>query len=596
MKDITILGVSAYYHDSAAALIRNGEIIAAAQEERFTRKKGDNSFPKFAVEYCLDSAGLRMEQVTHTVYYEEPFLKFTRILANSHMTAPAGFSQYIRAVPPWITDKLRMNAKLKKELGTEQDILFCSHHDSHAASAFFPSPFKQAAILTVDGVGEWATTTLGTGEDNTVKILKEIRYPNSLGLLYSAFTYFCGFKINSGEYKLMGLAPYGEPEYAELIKKELIDIAPDGSFAVNQRFFNYTLGVHTINRRFEKLFGFPTRQPESAITKQYIDAASSIQQVTEEILVKLALNLKELTGCKNLVMAGGVALNVKAAGEIKRRNIFDDVWIQPAAGDAGGALGAALYYYHNILGAARKVTGKDSMKLAFLGPAVSKKAVAALPGVSHTYREDDAARKVAELLAAGKTVAVALGRMEFGPRALGHRSILCDARNVQAQQTLNLKIKFREDFRPFAPIVLEEDAGQYFKNCGPSPYMTFTYYVNEERRLEFRRVENLSEMINTPRSDIPAVTHVDYSARVQTVNEENPFLYKVLKEFKKLTSCSVLVNTSFNVRGEPIVCTAEDAYNCFMRTGIDYALIGGELFDKTEQPAAKSEKWAFKPD
>ncbi len=596
MKDIIILGISAYYHDSAAALVKNGEIIAAAQEERFTRKKGDNSFPANAVEYCLGAAGLRLDKVTHIVYYEEPFLKFTRILANSHLTAPSGFSQYIRAVPPWISDKLRMGAKLKRELGTDRDILFCDHHSSHAASAFFPSPFKKAAILTVDGVGEWATATLGVGEDNKITLLKEMRYPNSLGLLYSAFTYFCGFKINSGEYKLMGLAPYGEPKYADLIRKELVDISPDGSFAVNQRYFDYTRGVHTINRRFEKLFGFRARQPETEITREYMDAAASIQLVTEEILLKLALHLKELTECENLVMAGGVALNVKATGEIKRQRIFDDIWMQPAAGDAGGALGAALYHYHNVLDHARPVTGKDGMKQAFLGPSIGKKSVAKLPGISHAYSDENAAEKVAELLAAGKTVAIARDRMEFGPRALGHRSILCDARNIETQRTLNLKIKFREDFRPFAPIVLAEDAGLYFENCDDSPYMLFTYYVKDERRLAFRRTDDLSQTVNAPRSDIPAVTHVDYSARVQTVDKENPFIFAVLKAFKKLTGCSVLVNTSFNVRGEPIVCTAEDAYNCFMSSDIDYALIGGELFDKAEQRADKTERRSFEPD
>lgn len=595
MKDITVLGISAYYHDSAAAIIKNGEIVAAAQEERFTRIKGDNSFPKHAIDYCLKCSGLTIERITHIVYYEEPFLKFTRILTNSHLTVPTGFSQYIRAVPPWVSDKLRMSSKLKKELGTDHDILFCPHHCSHAASAFFPSPFSKAAILTVDGVGEWATAAIGVGEGNKIRILKELRYPNSLGLLYSAFTYFCGFKINSGEYKLMGLAPYGEPVYAERIKKELINLADDGSFAVNQSYFDYTKGIHTINRRFERLFGFKARQPESEIGKEYTDVAASIQQVTEEILIKLARHAKELTGCDRLVMAGGVALNVKANGEIKRQNIFDDIWIQPASGDAGGALGAAMYHYYNVSESDRSVNGKDLMKQSFLGPSIEKKDVAALPGVSHSY-DDKTAAKVAELLAAGKTVAVARGRMEFGPRALGHRSILCDARNEQTRRTLNLKIKFREDFRPFAPIVLEEDAGSYFKDCDPSPYMMFTYYVNEQRRSLPPDRLSFPQTVNYPRSDIPAVTHADYSARVQTVNGNDPFIYNVLKEFKKLTGCSVLVNTSFNVRGEPIVCTAEDAYNCFMNTGIDFVLIGGELFDKTEQPETKQRERFFEKD
>ena len=566
----TILGVSAFYHDSAAAIVRDGEIVAAAQEERFTRIKGDASFPHNAIDYCLRACKLSIEEVDDIVFYENPLLKFERLLQSQHWAVPRSLVAFLHAMPKWLTENLWMEKGIAKELGVKRKkILFRDHHISHAAAAFYPSPFERAAILTVDGVGEWSTAAWGVGEGNQIKLMKHMAYPNSLGLLYSAFTYYCGFKINSGEYKLMGLAPYGEPRFADLIKRELICVADDGSFKMNQKYFSYTHGVRTINKAFEALFGKPARKPESEITQHDMDIAASIQSVTNEILLKMARHIRQETGCENLVLAGGVALNVTSMGEIQRKAGFRRVWIQPAAGDAGGALGAALsvWYEQND----RPVPTGDAMQGAFLGPSIAIKntkkddaALEALGGVWETFESGELAQRVAELIARGKIVGVARRRMEWGPRALGNRSILANAQLEDTQQKLNEIVKRRESFRPFAPMVLKEDAADYFDMEGASPYMLFTCPVREG-------------------AGIPAVTHVDGSARVQTVDRDNAFSYNVLRALKRLTGCGVMVNTSFNVRGEPIVNTAQDAYRCFMDSGLDYAAIGNRLFDKAKQ-------------
>ena len=585
-----VLGISAFYHDSAAAILRDGEIVAAAQEERFTRIKGDASFPHNAVNYCLLACKVSIEDVGEIVFYEDPLQKFERLLQSQHWAVPRSLAAFLYAMPKWLTENLWLEKGIAKELGLRKKrILFRDHHMSHAASAFYPSPFEEAAILTVDGVGEWSTAAWGMGSGNQIRLRKRMAYPNSLGLLYSAFTFYCGFKINSGEYKLMGLAPYGKPRFADIIKQELVCISDDGSFIMNQNYFSYTHGVRTINRKFTALFGRPARKPESEITQFDMDIAASIQSVTTEILLKMARHIREETGCETLVLAGGVALNVVAMGALQREAGFARVWVQPAAGDAGGALGAALSVWYEENG--RPAPQSDGMHGAFLGPAIKKDnkiddaALEELGGVWEYLKDSTLAERVAALLAQGKIVGVARGRMEWGARALGNRSIFGNAQNEDTQYILNVKIKNRESFRPFGPMVLREDAQEYFDMQTDSPYMLFTYPVREERRLpvESDPAMGIYEIVKQRRSDIPAVTHVDFSARVQTVDESNPFACDVLRALKKRTGCSVMVNTSFNVRGAPIVNTAQDAFRCFMATGMDYVVIGNRLFDKTRQ-------------
>jgi carbamoyltransferase len=591
---VRILGLSAYYHDSAAALLVDGEIAAAAQEERFSRVKGDNAFPHRAVAYCLDAAGIREEELDHVVYYESPLAKFERLTTTHHLAAPFGLRGFLAAFPPWLTKNLWLGRLIPEEMGLAgRRLLTCDHHLSHAASAFYPSPFERAAILTVDGVGEWSTATCGVGEGSGIRLLSELRFPNSVGLLYSAFTYFTGFKINSGEYKLMGLAPYGRPVYADLIRTKLASVRPDGSVALNQRYFDYVGGLAMTNRRFERLFGGPPRKPETPITQREMDLAASIQEVVNDVVLKMAGHARRLTGEKNLCLAGGVALNVVATGQLLREGPFEGVWVQPAAGDAGGALGAALWVWHEILKRPRCPDPMDSMRGAFLGPEIlpasqeDDRVLAGLGASWESLPEDELKRAVAGLVKDGKVVGIARGRMEWGPRALGARSILGDARSPGMQRHMNLKIKFRESFRPFAPMVLEEDAAAYFEGCGSSPYMLFAFPVSAAHRTgapEDRDGKWGIELLSVPRSTIPAVTHLDYSARVQTVDRRrNPFMHGVLSRFKEETGCPVMVNTSFNVRGEPIVCTAEEAYRCFMATQIDALVVGNRLLSREAQ-------------
>ncbi len=588
-----ILGISAYYHDSAAALVEDGRIVAAAQEERFTRVKGDSSFPHHAIAYCLDEAGIPGDELDHVVFYENHLAKFERLMATYHLTAPRSLRSYLTALPSWLTGNLWLGNEIVREMGLKKAVSFCDHHLSHAASAFYPSPFEEAATLTIDGVGEWSTTTYGVGRGNRIELMEEMRFPNSLGLLYSAFTYFTGFKINSGEYKLMGLAPYGRPVYADVIRSRVIHVQEDGSVQLNQRYFDYLGGLTMTNAAFDDLFGGPPRKPEALITQREMDLAASIQEVLNEIIVKMAEHVREKTGMRYLTMAGGVALNVVAAGALSTRGIFDQLWIQPAAGDAGGALGAALWMWHEVLGNPRRVERPDAMQGAFLGPEIpplseaDDRVLEKLGAVWEVLAEDELQRAIAGLMAEGKVVAVARGRMEWGPRALGARSILGDARSPEMQTHMNLKIKFRESFRPFAPMVLEEDAWEYFDARQESPYMVLVYRVRESHRLPAPQEEQGLwgiDLLKVPRSDIPAVTHVDYSARVQTVDgERNPFMHGVLMEFKRLTGCPVIVNTSFNVRSEPIVNTAEDAYRCFMATEIDCLVVGNRLCRRDSQ-------------
>ena len=586
-----VLGISCLYHNSAAALIKDGKIARAAEEERFTRVKGDASFPINAIKFCLDAEGILPQDLLAVAYYEDPGIKFDRILIGAFLNMPKSVNQFIKAVPDWITNKLWIERKIRKELGYSGEIVFSTHHLSHAASCFYPSPFEKAAVLTVDGVGEWSSCTLGMGQGNKIELTRSLNYPNSLGLLYSAFTLYTGFRINNGEYKMMGLAPYGSPAYADLIKKELVSIAPDGSFALNQKYFSYTYSDKTINKRFAALFGREARKKDEPITPFYADVAASIQAVTNEIMLKLAKTLREQTGCRDLVMAGGVALNVSCNGLLRKSGLFDNIWIQPAAGDAGGAVGAALEVYYRRTDAKRTPDKNDMMRQAFLGYAIKNEDAAddarlkALRAVWEKQPPNELPRIVAKLLADGCVVGIAREEAEFGPRALGHRSILADARDPAMLEKLNLMIKFREGFRPFAPIVPAEDTAVYFDSDGKSPYMLFTFPVKASRRLPAARADTFEATAKLSRSDIPAVTHIDYSARIQTVEQENnAFLYAVLAQFKKLTGCSVLVNTSFNVNEEPIVNTAVDAYRCFMRSGIDYAVIGNRLFDKKKQP------------
>ncbi len=615
-----ILGISAYYHDSAAALLIDGEIIAAAQEERFTRKKHDPDFPAHAIKYVLSEAGLTLNDLSAVAFYEKPFIKFERLLETYHAFAPRGLSSFLSAVPVWIREKLFMKKMLKDEFrklgGKEIPVLFPEHHLSHAASAFYPSPFKEAAILTIDGVGEWATTTIGYGTGNRVQIQKELHFPHSLGLLYSAFTYYTGFRVNSGEYKLMGLAPYGNPDakqtqrFKELILHELVDVREDGSLLLNMKYFGYATGLKmTRNNKWSKLFGIPPRNPESEITQDYMNMALAIQQVTEDLVVKLATTAKELTGSKYLVMAGGVALNSVANGKLAAAGIFDDIWIQPAAGDAGGALGAAYLGWHLWKGKERQVNSNpDAMKGAYLGPAFDDKTTQMLIrkyNAPHNFFSDfdELTKTVAAKIGDGNVVGWFQGRMEYGPRALGNRSILGDARSPEMQKKMNLKIKYREGFRPFAPTVLEEDIQEYFDWDKTSPYMLFVVPVKKERRHPVPEGYNelpLYQRLYFLRSDIPAITHIDYSARIQSVRKEtNPKYWALINAFKKQTGYGVVVNTSFNVRGEPIVCTPEEAYRCFMRTEMDFLVIGNYVFDKTMQPKMKEDtdwKEEFKPD
>ena len=589
-----ILGISAFYHDSASCLVIDGEIHSAVQEERFTRKKHDPEFPANAIRYCLSSAGLSPKDLDLVAFYDKPFIKFERLLFTYLTYAPRGIRSFLQAMPLWLKRKLWIKHLIEEELaGYKGKIIFPEHHYSHAASCFYPSPFEEAVFLTMDGVGEWTTTSYGIGQGRELKILAEIKFPHSLGLLYSAFTYFCGFRVNSGEYKLMGLAPYGEPRYVDLIKSELIDIKEDGSFRLNLKYFNYMVGLTMTNRKFAKLFGGPPRKPEAPITQREMDLARSIQEITEEIMLKLAWTAYKKTGMKNLCLAGGVALNCVGNGRILREGPFDDIWIQPAAGDAGGALGCALYAWHRYLNQPREpIEERDRQKATLLGPNFSEKEIEeVLKKYSARYKklsEEELVKTVAELIAKGKVVGWFQGRLEFGPRALGSRSILADARKAEMQRILNIKIKFRESFRPFAPSVLLEDAPDYFEIDRESPYMLLTAPVRREKRRKLSPEEEQYQgldKLKPIRSEIPAVTHIDYSSRLQTVRrEDNPLYYRLIEEFKRLTGCSVIINTSFNVRGEPIVCTPEDAYKCFMRTEMDYLAIGPFLLDKKEQP------------
>jgi len=594
-----ILGISAYYHDSAACLIKNGEILAAAQEERFTRKKHDHSFPSNAVRYCLASEGISARDLELVAFYDKPFIKFERILETYLAYAPKGIKSFLKAIPLWIKQKLWIKEIIKKELDYDVNIIFPEHHESHAASAFYPSPFESAAILTADGVGEWTTTSFGVGEGREIKILADIKFPHSLGLLYSAFTYYTGFKVNSGEYKVMGLAPYGEPKYVDLILKELVDLKEDGSFKLNMEYFDFAAGLTMTNKKFDELFGGPPRQPESELTQREMDLARSVQEVTEEIMLRMAKHVKRETGKEYLCLAGGVALNCVANGKILREGIFKDIWIQPAAGDAGGALGAALFAWYQYMGNERNANGvEDSQKGSYLGPEFSDEEIKKyLDEHEIEYKklsEDQLTDVVSDLIAEGNVIGWFQGRMEFGPRALGNRSILGDARSPEMQSKMNLKIKFRESFRPFAPSVLEEKVSEYFELDRPSPYMLLVAEVKKERQIKSKDDSNNLfgiEKLKVPRSDIPAVTHVDYSARIQTVNKNtNPLYHKLLSDFDRKHGCAVLVNTSFNVRGEPIVCTPDDAYKCFMRTEMDYLVLGRFLLDKKDQRPLKEEQ------
>jgi carbamoyltransferase len=588
-----ILGISAFYHDSAAALLRDGEIIAAAQEERFTRKKHDPAFPAHAARYCLKHAGIKASDLDVVAYYDKPFVTFDRLLETYLGFAPFGVRQFIAAMPLWIKKKLWIPSIIGKELDYEGEVLFCDHHESHAAAAFFPSPFDSAAILTMDGVGEWTTTSWGVGKDNAIDLKSEVRFPHSLGLLYSAFTYYTGFKVNSGEYKIMGLAPYGEPKYVQTIYDNLIDVREDGSFRLNMQYFNYCQGLTMTNRRFDKLIGGPPRKPESELTQREMDLARSVQVVTEEIMLRCANHVHKETGEKNLCMAGGVALNCVGNGRILREGPFSNLWIQPAAGDAGGALGVALYMWHHYYKKDRVPNGvRDRQSASYLGPAWSDEELAKwledkkLP--FHSPTEDELPQKVADILADEKVVGWFQGRMEFGPRALGARSIIGDARSSKMQSTMNLKIKYRESFRPFAPTVLADKVSDFFEMDCESPYMLLVAPVRKELRKQMsEQQESLFgiDKLNVPRSTIPAITHVDYSARVQTVTEDdNPRYYRTIKAFGEKTGVSVVINTSFNVRGEPIVCTPEDAYRCFMRTEMDVLVLGSHILYKEEQP------------
>lgn len=587
-----ILGISAFYHDSAACLVEDGIIIAAAQEERFTRKKHDFSFPKHAIAFCLGQAGRGAKDLDYVAFYDKPFIKFERILETYLAYAPVGIHSFIKAVPLWIKKKLWMKELIKKELGYEGMIIFPEHHESHAASAFFPSPYQEAAFLTLDGVGEWATASFGTGSGNEVKIEAEINFPHSLGLLYSAFTYYTGFKVNSGEYKVMGLAPYGEPRYKDLILSELMDLKEDGSFKLNMDYFGYCAGLTMTNKAFDRLFGAPPRKPESKMTQREMDLARSIQDVTEEVMMRMARHVHEVTGQRYLCLAGGVALNCVGNGKILREGPFEDIWIQPAAGDAGGALGAALFAWYQYLGNDRRADDKnDFQKGSYLGPQFGNGYIKAYLDEREipyeVLRDEEIPERIADLINDQKVIGWFQGRMEFGPRALGSRSIIGDARSPKMQETMNLKIKFRESFRPFAPSTLAEKVEHYFEIDRASPYMLLVAPVKRDicRKLtaEEEKLTGIAKL-QVVRSTIPAITHVDYSARLQTVNcTYNPLYHAMIAKFDEKHGCPVIINTSFNVRGEPIVCTPEDAYLCFMRTNMDYLIMGSYLIEKKEQ-------------
>ena len=596
---MNILGISAYYHDSAACLVINGEIIAAAQEERFTRKKHDPAFPVHAIKYCLSEAKVNAADIDYVAFYDKPFLKFERLFETYLAFAPRGFKSFATSLPIWIKDKLFQKSliidELRNKLGGgidwEKKLLFSEHHLSHAASAFFPSPFEDAAVLTMDGVGEWTTTSLAIGNSNKLTVQKEIHFPHSIGLLYSAITYYIGFKVNSGEYKVMGLAPYGEPKYVELIKNNLIDIKEDGSFHMDMSYFDYCTGLTMTNDKFDKLFGATARKPESEITQREMDIAASIQAVTEEIVVKLAKGIKKDTGLKNLCLAGGVALNCVANGKLLRENIFEKIWIQPASGDAGGAIGAALSAYYLMFGNSRLEEENDSMKGAYLGPEYKQEDIErrllAVGGKFEVLNDKELIDLTAKSLAKGKAVGWHQGRMEFGPRSLGARSIIADPRSPDIQKQLNLKVKFRESFRPFAPSILIEDVSDWFEIGVNSPYMLLVANILSSKKIKMSREEEKLfgiDKLNVPRSSIPAVTHVDYSARIQTVNKiTNPKYHALISKFKELTSCPILVNTSFNIRGEPIVCSPEDSFYCLMGTEIDLLVVGNCILRKENQ-------------
>ncbi|MDX1928517.1 MAG: carbamoyltransferase [Pirellulaceae bacterium] len=590
-----ILGISAFYHDSAAALVVDGQIVAAAQEERFTRKKHDHNFPKQAIDFCLQQAGITSKDLDYVGFYDKPLTKFERLIETYLAFAPAGYRSFRQAMPLWLKQKLHVPREIRDGLPDyKRRIVFLDHHQSHAASAFFPAPFDDAAILTLDGVGEWSTTCIGHGQANKLKLLQEIRFPHSLGLLYSAFTYYTGFRVNSGEYKLMGLAPYGQPKYKDLILNHLVDLKPDGSMRMDMSYFNYCQGLTMTGPKFERLFDGPPRPPESMVTQREMDLAASVQAVTEEVMLRMARHAHQLTGSKNLVLAGGVALNCVGNGRILREGPFENIWIQPAAGDAGGALGTALFIWNQLLDRPRTVHSSDSQRGSFLGPEFSDADISAvLKRQQAVFQSSNSHEQlcdaVAKLIASEKVVGWFQGRMEFGPRALGARSILADARSPRMQSVMNLKIKFRESFRPFAPIVLQEYVDQYFemRPQEDSPYMLLVAPVRTERRL-LNNAEDTAfgiEKLNVPRSDIPAVTHVDYSARVQTIDRiRNPLVHQLLTRFHELTGCAVMINTSFNVRSEPIVCTPMDAYRCFMMTDMDALVLGKQLLLKAEQP------------
>ncbi len=610
-----ILGISAFYHDSAAALVVDGHIVAAAQEERFTRCKQDSAFPHQAIAYVLEEAGLTLNQLTVVAFYDKPYIKFERLLESYHALAPHGLKSFLTSMPVWIREKLLMRRTLKTELSQHGNdipqIIFPEHHVSHAASAFFPSPFQDAAILTIDGVGEWATMTIAVGHGEKIEVLRELDFPHSLGLLYSAFTYYCGFKVNSGEYKLMGLAPYGDQHSEEVMKfkkfifKEMVDLRSDGSFLLNMDYFNFATGLTMChNSRWEKLFGLPKREAETELTQGYMNLALAIQEVTEEIILRLACTASELTGAKNLVMAGGVALNCVANGRLLREGPFEDLWIQPAAGDAGGALGAALAGWHIWQQNPRTIqSDTDSMQGSYLGPEFNKKDILRLArgyaAPFDCYGDfDQMCHRVAELLEAGKVVGWFQGRMEFGPRALGNRSILGDPRHPDMQKKLNLKIKYREGFRPFAPSILNESCSDFFELDRPSPYMLLVAQVRKERCHPLpgdHQAKDLFDRLYHLRSDVPAITHIDYSARIQTVHyDTNPKYWTLLNAFQEKTGYGLLVNTSFNVRGEPIVCTPRDAYRCFMGTEMDYLVMGDFIFKKKNQPRQGDSCWDVK--
>jgi len=603
-----ILGISAFYHDSAACLLKDGKIIAAAQEERFTRKKHDLAFPKNAIQYCIKEANIEASDLSNIVFYEKPFVKFERLLETYLAFAPKGFKSFIKAMPIWIKEKLFQKTNIVNELNDilcddvewKDRLLFSEHHLSHAASAYYPSPFESAAILTLDGVGEWTTTSYAVGNGSELKVLKEIHFPHSLGLLYSAFTYYTGFRVNSGEYKVMGLAPYGEPKYANLIKENLIDIAEDGSFQLDMSYFDFATGLTMTNKKFNLLFGGPPRESEAELTQREMDLAASIQKVTEEIVVLIGRSIANETNEKNLCLAGGVALNCVANGILLREKIFENIWIQPAAGDAGGALGAALSIWYQYLSNERKLPlARDGMQGSYLGPEFTDEEIEfdlkKYGAVYKKYNETSMINSVAELLADEKAIGWMQGRMEFGPRALGGRSIIADPRSHKMQKQLNLKVKYRESFRPFAPSVLNEDVSEWFDHHTESPYMLLVAEVREDKRRKMTSDEEALfgiDKLNVPRSSVPAITHVDYSARIQTVHADtNPRYHAVISKFKEKTNCPIVVNTSFNVRGEPIVCTPKDAFKCFMGTEMDALAVGNFLLLKEEQDPSLKENY-----